>query len=305
MHPFAAGAAFLDRSGAVVAADPDFRGLLGLPDGDADVALQARVDAEPALRAFVSGEGPSSVAVAGADGVPLELERVGSGSGALVVARIAGLGEALEHAMRSVAFGRVASGIVHDYKNPLNAMALQIALLSEKLSGSDAASTAAAGHLSALRDQVVRVNEILRRFLDVADPGAPMGFTDVGALVADAAALLGHEARRRRVEVTVEPPLGAIRTSCDPGRVARLVLGLLARALAETPDGGKLAVRTAANGANVTLGLEHAAGDPDPAVGYYTEAAIAGAARLGGALSEERRDGVARVSLVLPRNEGQ
>jgi signal transduction histidine kinase len=305
MHPFAAGAAFLDRSGAVVGADPTFRGLLGLPDVDAGGALRARAEKDPALRALEAGEGPATVAVSSAEGVPVELERVATDAGALLVARVAGLGEALEHAMRSIALGRVASGIVHDIKNPLNAMALQIALLGEKLSASDEASASAAGHLSALRDQVGRVNEILRRFLDVADPGAPFGFTDVGALVTDAAALLGHEARRHQIELTVEAPAGTIRTSCDPGRVARLVLGLLARALAETPDGGRLAARATGNGTKVTVGIEHAAGDPDPSVGYYSETAIAAAARLGGALSEERRDGVARITLVLPRNEGQ
>src|SRR5512142_3076671 len=252
MHPFAAGAAFLDRSGAVVGADPAFRGLLGLPDLDAGGALHARADADPALRAFVSGEGPATVAVSGADGVSVELERVATDGGALLVARVAGLGEALEHAMRSIALGRVASGIVHDIKNPLNAMALQIALLGEKLSGSDAASASAAGHLAALRDQVARVNEILRRSLDVADPGAPLGFTDVGALLTDAVALLGHEARRHRIEATVNAPAGAIRTSCDPERVARLVLGLIARALAETPDGGRLAVRATGDGTRAT-----------------------------------------------------
>ena len=48
MHPFGAGAAFLDRSGAVVGADPAFRGLLGLPDGDAGGAHRARAEADPA-----------------------------------------------------------------------------------------------------------------------------------------------------------------------------------------------------------------------------------------------------------------
>jgi hypothetical protein len=83
------------------------------------------------------------------------------------------------------------------------------------------------------------------------------------------------------------------------------VLGLLARALAETPDGGRLAARATGDGTKVTVEIEHAAGAPDPAVGYYSETAIAAAAGLGGTLSEERRDGLARIALVLPRNEGQ
>jgi signal transduction histidine kinase len=304
MDPLAAGAAFLDGSGAVVTADAGFRALLGLGKGDACGALRARAEAEPALRAFVAGEGPATVTATGADGLPLELERVAAPGGAMVVARVAALGDALEHAMRSVALGRVASGLVHDVKNPLNAMALQIALLGEKISASTEASAAAAPHLAALREQVNRVNEVLRRFLDVAEPGTPLGYTDVGALLADVAALLCHEGRRRRIELAVDAPAGVLRTGCDPDRLARLVLGLIARALAETPDGGRLGVRAAAGGADITIGIEHAAGDPDPAVGYYTEAAVAGARRLGGALAEERRDGVARITLALPRNEG-
>ncbi|HET8541504.1 MAG TPA: histidine kinase dimerization/phospho-acceptor domain-containing protein [Anaeromyxobacter sp.] len=305
MYPFAAGAAILDVTGAVVASDDGFRALLGLPDGDAGGALRARAEVDPALRAFVSGEGPATLSLAGAGGLGLELERVADGARALVVARAASLGEALEHALRSVALGRVAAGLVHDIKNPLNAMALQVALLGEKLSATPDAAAAAAGHLSALRDQVGRVNEILRRFLDVADPGAPLGYTDVGALLADVAALLGHEGRRRRIEVTVEAPAGAIRTACDPARVGRLVLGIFARALAETPDGGRLGARATADAADVTIGIEHATGALDPDLGYYTEAAVAGARLLGGALAEERGDGVARITLALPRGEGQ
>jgi hypothetical protein len=145
---------------------------------------------------------------------------------------------------------------------------------------------------------------VLRRFVDVAEPGAPLGYTDVGALVADVAALLGHEGRRRRIEVAVEAPAGTLKTASDPDGVARLVLGLVARALAETPDGGRLGVRAEATEAGIAIRMEHAAGDPDPAGGYYKEAAVAGARRLGGALAEERRDGVARTTLALPRNEG-
>lgn len=305
MDPLAAGAAFLDGSGAVVTADAGFRALLGLGNGDARGALRARAEAEPALRAFVSGEGPASFAVTGASGLPLELERVAAPDGALVVVRVAALGDALEHAMRSVALGRVASGVVHDIKNPLNAMALQLALLGEKLSASAEATAAAGSHLGVLREQVNRVNEVLRRFLDVADPGAPFGYTDVGALLGDVAALLAHEGRRHRIEVAVDAPAGTLRTSCDPERVGRLVLGLFARALAGTPDGGRFAARAAADGGAITIGFEHALGDPQPDAAYYTEAATAGARRLGGTLSEERRDGVARITLTLPRNEAR
>jgi signal transduction histidine kinase len=303
MHLLATGAAFVDRSGAIVAADPGFVARLGLDARDPTGAFRAHAEASPELRALLAGEGPGTAQVEGVDGSVVELERVEAGTGALLVARCARAGEWLEHAMRSQGLGRVASGVAHDIKNPLNAMALQLALLGEKLSASPEAVAAAGNHLGTLRDQIGRVNEIVRRFLDVAEPTAPLGYTDLGSLVADAGSLLGHDARRRRVELTVDALPGPVRTSCEPARVGRIVLGLLARALAETPDGGRLAVRAEARGPVAAIVVEHVAGDPDPDLGYYTDVVAAAARALGGELLQERRDGVERISLALPRNE--
>ena len=47
--------------------------------------------------------------------------------------------------MRSQGLTRLAAGLAHDIKNPLNAMALQLALLADKLSIRREASSAAAG----------------------------------------------------------------------------------------------------------------------------------------------------------------
>jgi signal transduction histidine kinase len=303
MQPFAGGAAFVDRSGAVVAADPGFLSRLALSADDPTGALRARSEAVPELRALLAGEGPSTLRLPCADGSTTELERFSAEGGALLVAHAEEIGEWLEHAMRSHGMGRVAGGIAHDIKNPLNAMSLQIALLGEKLSSSAAASGTAAAHLRALLDQIGRVNAIVRRFVDVADPSAPLGYTDVGALLADLASLFAHDARRRSIEVVVEAPAGSVRTSCDPGRVGRLALGLFSRALAETPDGGRLAARAETRGEFAALEIEHAVGDPDPALGYYTEVAAAAARALGGEFAHQRRDGFERLSLALPRND--
>jgi signal transduction histidine kinase len=302
MPLLATGAAFVDRAGAVVAADPGFLAHLGLPPEDATAALRTRAEPSPELRAFLAGEGPATVRVSGAEG-PVELERIPSGEGALLVARSAASTEWLEHAMRSQGLGRVAGGVAHDIKNPLNTMSLQLALLGEKLSASPDATAAAGNHLTTLRDQIGKVNEILRRFVDVAEPSAPLGYTDVGALLADMGSLLSHDARRRRVELVVEAQPAVARTSCDPARVGRVVLGLFARSLAETPDGGRLAARATVKGATATITIEHVAGAPEPDLGYYSEVIAAAARDLGGEFAQERRDGVERLSLALPRNE--
>jgi signal transduction histidine kinase len=302
MHLLAAGAAFVDRTGAVIAADHGFLAWLG-PAGDPTGSLRSRAAEEPDLGALLAGEGSGVARIADGAGVSVEVERIASGSGALLVLRTSREGEWLEQAMRSAGLARLASGVAHDIKNPLNAMSLQVALLGEKLSPSPEAAAAAATHLVAVRDQITRVNEVLRRFVDVAEPGAPLGFADVGALLADLGVLFGHEARRRRLTLTVEAQPGDVRTSCDPARAGRLVMGLFARALAETPDGGRLAVKTDARGRAVVVAIEHTPGDPGPDQGYYTEAARVAAKALGGEFAQERKGDGVRLSLALPKVE--
>jgi signal transduction histidine kinase len=299
-HTFATGAAFLDRSGILVAADPGFLARLGLPPDDPTRALHARAEAVPELRALLAGEGPGVAQVPGEDGA-VEVERVPAAAGALLVARAPR--EWLEHTIRSQGLTRLVAGLAHDIKNPLNAMALQLALLTEKLASAGDAAAASAGHLGALREQIGRVNEVVRRFLDVTDPSAPLGYTDLGALVGDIVSLHAHDARRRRIELNADAPRGTVRTPCDPGRVARLALGLFSRAMSETPEGGRLSVRAATEAQHALFLVEHDAGDPDPETGYYTDVVAAAAEALGGGLAVRREGGSVRLTLRLPRNE--
>jgi signal transduction histidine kinase len=298
MFWYATGAAFVDGSGAVIAADPGFRAALGLPAEDATGALRALIEREPALQSLLRGEGPQPVRLPGRDGL-VELERHPSATGGLLLVRSARLQERLEHGHRSAALSRLVSGVAHDIKNPLNAMALQLALLTEKLPQGEGSGP----HLAALREQIGRVNEVVRRFMDVTDPAAPLGYTELGALVADAGALFAHEARRRRMQLVVEPPRGVIRTAGDPARVGSLVLVVLAGAMAATPDGGRVEVAVDCEDGQAVLRLAHAISETDRETGYDIEVTAAAAAALGGALEERREESVVRIVLRLPGSE--
>jgi signal transduction histidine kinase len=303
MFCYSTGAAYIDRTGAVIAADPGFLSALGLPAQDPSGALRALAEERPALRALLGGDGPDLIrlpAGQGRGGEELELCRHAAAAGALFLVRSPRLQEKLEHGLRSAALSRLVAGMAHDIKNPLNAMALQLALLSEKLSPDGAA---AAPHLAALREQIGRVNDVVRRFMDVTDPAAPLGYTELGALLADAGALFGHEARRRRIQLVVQPAHGTVRTAGDPARVGSLVLVLLAGAMAATPDGGRVEAAVEVEGGEAVLRLVHAVGEGELETGYDGEVTAAAAAGLGGALLGEREEGVSRIVLRLPRSE--
>lgn len=297
------GAAFLDRSGRVLAADPAFLTLLGLPASDAGDGLRGRAEHAPELARFLSGDGPDRLRVSVPGGPACELVRVAVEAGLLLRARPIeeGLGApALEYAMQAVLLARLAGSLAHEVKNPLNAMALQLALLGDKIEAGGGLAGACAGNLASLKNQVGRVNEVVRRYLDVADPPAGGGF-DAGALLADATQLLAHEARRRRVALACEAPPGGLRAAGDGARAARLLLGLLWRALSATAEGGRMLTQAACAGGEVALAVEHGSGPADPAQAWMDEVAAAGAREMGGRLEETRHEDMVRVVLTLPK----
>jgi signal transduction histidine kinase len=303
------GAAFLDRSGRVLAADTTFRALLGLPAAssadDAGEALHRRAAGEPHLAALLGKDGPERIRLsAQGGGMSCELSRTVTEAGLLLRATASDgalAAPALEYAMQALALARLAGSVAHEVKNPLNAMALQLALLGDKIAtASDTLTSACAGNLGSLKNQIGRVNEVVRRYLEVADPTPATDF-DAGALLADAANLFGHEARRRRIALACEAAPGAVRAACDPERAARLLLGLLWRSVTSTPEGGRLLARAVAAGPEAILAVEHAHGTPDPALAWVGAVVAAGARELGGRLEESSEGNLVRVALVLPK----
>jgi hypothetical protein len=179
-------------------------------------------------------------------------------------------------------------------------MALQLALLEEKV-GEGEVARAAAGHLASLHEQVARVNEVVRRFCDVMDPSARYTWSDLGADLEDITGLFGHDLRRRRIAFELDAPRGVAWAAPRPERAVRLLLGIFGRAVARTPDGGRLSARVSSAEERAQVTIEHVTGDPDPDLRYDTEVAAAAARSLGGSIEVARDRGQERVTVRLPR----
>jgi signal transduction histidine kinase len=203
---------------------------------------------------------------------------------------------ALEHAMQAVAVARLAGGIAHDVKNPLNAMALQIALLGDKIaSGGDELPGACAGNLASMRNQIVRIDELVRRFADLADPAA--GPTvDLGQLACDVAALFAHEARRRRATITCEATPGIVIARADSARTTRVVLGLACQSLSGAGEGAHVTLRTATEGDEAVLAIDHS-GPVEPSLAWIFAVAQESVRDMGGTCT--RTDGGAGERVEL------
>jgi two-component system sensor histidine kinase HydH len=213
-------------------------------------------------------------------------------------------------AARWEAIARIAAGLSHDVRNPLNALAIHLEVLADKLrrDGQGALPAHLEKNLLAARAQVGRVDGIVRRFAEFA------GARDFGrdgvaarALLEDVAGLCHHEAGRHGVALAVEAEEDMEVRASGPA-LAQVLVGLVIGLLDAGLEGGRLVLSARARAEWVEFRLAVESGSIAPAVaravvegsgeGRGAVEAIVGAA--GGEVAIETNDGAA-VVLRLPR----
>lgn len=103
-------------------------------------------------------------------------------------------------AWRSERVADLAAGIAHEVRNPLNAMAIHLEVLSDKLRNEEGALPAAVRpNLEAIRSQIHRLDDIIRKFSDFAQGRAQS--KAIAPIVEDAVTLCSFPLRRRGLEV--------------------------------------------------------------------------------------------------------
>lgn len=192
---------------------------------------------------------------------------------------------ALIRAVRWSAAVRLMDSLVHDVRNPLNALAINVEILQEKLSraAGGALPLAQAKNLQAMRDQVLRVNGMLGEFARFLAPSAAApAAVSLSAMVKDAVAVLGHAGRRARVRMVVDVPDGqAAVEAMDPSALGFLVLVPVLRALDRTPEGGQVRMSVRNEAAAVVLHVQD--GGREEGEDTEVEQALAAAAGESGA----------------------
>ena len=173
---------------------------------------------------------------------------------------LAPAGSELIRAVRWSAAVRLMDSLVHDVRNPLNALAINVEILHEKLSRAAGGEVPAAQakNLQAMREQISRVNGMLgdfARFLAPA-PAAP-AVLSLSQMVKDAVLVLGHASRRARVKLAVDvPDAQAAVEAMDPSALGFLVLLPLFRAVERTPEDAQVRVMVRDEGGRTVLHVQ-------------------------------------------------
>jgi signal transduction histidine kinase len=160
----------------------------------------------------------------------------------------------IEGALYQVA-ARLVDSLLHDARNPLNALAINLDVLAEKLKdGAGEVPPSQAKNVGAMRAQIFRVEAVLRQFADfIAPHPGQSGEVDLSQVVRGALEALSYEARRAQVQLCPALEPDSFVHLRDSAHARILTTQAVLRGILRSPPESELEVRLHMDGARVSL----------------------------------------------------
>ncbi len=146
-------------------------------------------------------------------------------------------------AARYAAVPALMESLLHDVRNPLNALSINLEVLTEKLKAETGAVVPSQEkNLRAMREQIQRVDALLRQFTDFLVIRGGAGEASLSELAKRSIEVLGHESRRHRLKVqtAIEPDV-RVRIP-ETGELGFFLVQALMRAFGRSPLGAEVLV---------------------------------------------------------------
>ena len=183
-------------------------------------------------------------------------ERVG---GILLVkdmTEIRKLEERVQRASRLEALGQLTQRLVHEIRNPLSAMDINLQLLQERLR-SRSQDPEIGRYLEIISTETRRLNEVLRNAQVFSKPESPDFETvDLHQIIDQVLFLIKEEALRKRIEIARSLQAEHKMVKADPDQMKQVFLNLLRNSIEAMSEGGKFEVLSRNDSQNKIIGIE-------------------------------------------------
>lgn len=149
--------------------------------------------------------------------------------------------EQLIQSGKLAALGQLSAGIAHEIRNPLTSIKILVHSLIDKL-GSDEDKRE---DILVIENEIERMNQTIKRFLDFARPADPMfSSTDINQVLEDTLLLVSHEFRAGKTHLRRDffPELPEV--LADREQLRQAFLNLILNAVQAMPNGGSLTIAT-------------------------------------------------------------
>ncbi len=141
--------------------------------------------------------------------------------------------EQLVQSERMAVVGRMASKISHEVRNPLNALGLNLELLTDEVKTDGARKI-----LAAVSKEIDRLNAVAENYLSMSrSQKRNTQETDVGSLLTHLASFIRPECERKKLELVVNVAKDLPKLQADPFRLEQAVLNLTRNAMEVLREG--------------------------------------------------------------------
>ena len=175
------------------------------------------------------------------------------------------LEEQLQRAERSAVVGRLASGIAHEIRNPLNFMNLSIDHLQARFmtppkseTDAEATRTEAAHILGLIKDEIARLNRLVSDFLSYGRP-AKLKIKDISArvLLEEVIGIVRAQAEQQGVNIHLNAPDDeGSHFAADAEQIKTCFSNLVINAVQAMPQGGELNISVAPTDSRLKFELQ-------------------------------------------------
>ena len=193
----------------------------------------------------------------------VELEVTSSDEIGVLTAAFRDMAEALKRninelirAEQLMIMGKMAAGLAHEIKNPLEAIKGSAAYLEGKYSG----DITIAKFTRIIKEEIQAVVELIDEHLRYARPAKPrFALRDINEVILEALQLAENLLDQNRIRLHKELAAGLPAVYADSGQIKQVVMNLVLNAAEAMPTGGDLSIRTAwAGDGSAGHGTSHA-----------------------------------------------
>lgn len=156
----------------------------------------------------------------------------------------------LDISTRLAAISGLTGGVAHEIKNPLNAMAVHLEVLKEKLKG----EASAQNELGVIGGEIARLDRVVKTFLDFTRPvQLSLKRVDIVDLARQVAALVWPGAERDAVSVELESRVPHAWARVDEDMIKQALINVVNNGVEAMKKGGRLRLAVDIEGEEITV----------------------------------------------------